>query len=159
MSASDALAQIRADIAALMRSLDNPGATTDDLVDVGTALAAVVTAATDATDNIKIRLRVEALKTLNHVPGKAEFVTKVGHVIVTVPPPRMSLLDSVDMAALRAALGDELFDSLFECRTSFIPRKDIAEQILELPEGAQRDALLASVVEKEQTPRVAFPKV
>jgi hypothetical protein len=158
VSASDTLAQIRDDITTLLKSLDQPDATVDDLVDVGSVLSAIVVTATEATDEVKARLRAEALKTLNHAPGKAEFAAKVGHVIVTVPPPRMTLLDTADIAGLQTILGDE-FGSFFEGKMAYAPRKDIAERIIALPEGPQRDALLAAVVEKEQTPRVAFSKV
>ncbi len=155
MSATDALAQIRADIAALVAGVSGPDTPVEDLVDVGTVLSAIVTAATEATADVKQRLRAAAVAHLGHESGKAEFKSAHGMVVVTVPAPKLTLLESADMVALSALLGAE-FGNFFESKTVYTIRKDIGEQIIALPPGPARDALLAAVVEREQTPRVGF---
>lgn len=155
MSVSDILAQIQDDVAVLIRAMERPDVAVSDLVDIGTTLAGVIGAAKDATDTVKSLLRAEALKTLGHEAGKAEFATATGQVVVTVPSPRMELHDHADMAALQTILGED-FSTFFEERVTYVPRRDIATLIIALPPGPSRDALLAAVTEKEQTPRVAF---
>lgn len=154
MTPADLLAQIRDDIDSLTRPVDDPNTSAEDLVDIGTALSALASSAAEAVDRVKSRLRENALKQLNYAPG----TVTIKDASVTVQPSRMVLLDTADISALQALLGAD-FDLFFEAKTSFTPRKQTAELILGLPQGPAREALLASVSEKEQTPRVSFKKV
>lgn len=78
----------------------------------------------------------------------------LGEVTVSFQKNRVVL--NSDPELLKAALGGELFDMLFETKISYRPREDILSQVNNLPPNLSeqvRGALLSC----EETPRVGFP--
>lgn len=158
MNAAQTLAHIRAQIRELSEDLRD-GAPRVEVVEAGTALAAIVTSATDALAEIKASLRDDALAELNGESGSVDFDgLEIGRVTVTVPTPKMGLAKGTDPEVIRRRLGDD-FDLYFETKTTYAPRKNAAELVLAMATGADKDLLLTVLEENEQTPRVSFRKV
>lgn len=154
--ASKLLVEFRSRIRGLVESLDTDSEA--DSVEVGTALAAIVTAATDALKNIKEDLRERAQQELKHEPGSVAFNgTDIGQVTVVVPSPKMQLVKGADAEMLKIVLGDE-FDKFFVTKVKYEPVKEAGEMVMNLPTGKAKDLLLYSLQESPQTPRVSFRK-
>ena len=155
-SLSDNLRQIRTLVREVIADLDPTNMT--DVVDVGTALASVVRISNDALNDIKTTFRTATLSALHNGPGTESFEGDDGKMVtVTVPPPSLRILKSVDIDRLRRALGDD-FDNFFETRVSYKPRPGLGELIMDLPAGDLKNSLLLALEEVDNTPRVSFPK-
>ena len=156
-NASKLLAEFRSRVRKLTEGID--GSQEADIVDVGTALAAIVTTATDALKGIKEDLRDRARSSLGHQPGSVAFEgLDIGQVAIVVPSPKVQLVKAADPDMLKIVLGDD-FDTFFDTKVKYTPKKDATTLVVDLPAGQAKDLLLYSLEEAEQTPRVSFRKV
>jgi hypothetical protein len=150
------LAEFRARLRVMEASLED--ASIEHTVEVGTALSAMVNDATTLFNACKKAIRDEALSRSKHEPGTLSIEgTGEGRASVTVLPPRLKLVKGTNAEVLKIVLGDS-FDEYFETKVDYKPRKGIGERIVEMPTGKEKDALLASLQETEETPRVSFRK-
>jgi hypothetical protein len=159
MSIVQTLDQIRTQIQALAAETTANPLDRAKVVEIGTALAAITTSATDALTEIKETLRKDALQTLHNQPGSTDFDgIEFGRVTVTIPTPKLEIVKGTDPEVLKRILADT-FDIYFETKMSYAPRKNAGDLVARMATGRDKDLLLCSLVETEQTPRVSFRKV
>ena len=153
---SDNLRQIRILVREVVDGLDPSDMS--DTVEVGTALASLVRICNEALGDIKGTFRTAALTALSNRAGTESFAGEDGKAVtVTIPPPQLRILKTVDIDRLRRVLGDD-FDKFFETRVTYKPRPGLGERIMDLPAGDIKNSLLLALEEVDSTPRVSFPK-
>ena len=144
--------------------------TPQEIAGVALALAQVFSQVSQALEPIKDHLRnaarvrlVEQGKTQGKVIIEGETLQgePSGEVSVTFPASQVKLSSEFDPASLKELLGDSLFASMFEVKTTYKPSRSFKAQMSVLGEGGSRakeyQALQSSIEHVEPTPRVGFP--
>lgn len=138
-----------------------PDLVNDDIgnaVEVGAILALLIKKAGAIQDGLKERIREEALRRLQNVPGTVDIPgTNKGVVSVTVPSPKLQLSKDADIGLLFKILGDD-FDLYFETDVKYKPRNATPSLIESMADGTPKTVLLSSLQENEGTPRVSFKR-
>lgn len=157
MTPAHVLAHVRVKLREMTEALPEEPSR-EELVEAGTALAAIVTAAKDSLEQIKGALRADALKDLGYEPGSVNFEgLDIGQVSVTVPKPKLALVRNAKVDELKDILGED-FDTFFATKVAHTPHRNAGELVVRLATGPKKDALLENIEEKPQTPRVSFRK-
>ena len=121
-------------------------------------LASMVNIATKALDDVKRRLREEALAQLNNQPGTVALDgTALGKVNVTVPPTRFRIVKGTNVEQLQVDLGAE-FDAYFEAKVDYKLRPALKDGIPKTASEDEKDVLLNALESFSGTPRVSFTK-
>lgn len=141
--------------------------TDEQVAGVALALADQITKATAALETLKVRLR--AVASCNVAGGKTVTLKgedldgkPVGDVTVTFPRAQAALAKGFNPAAVRAALGEEVFNLYFE--TKIVLNKHALETLRERREDPSLSeeeftAMFSAVDITEPTPRVGFQPI
>lgn len=129
---------------------------TDEQIQIGAQLIALVKKSNSLLDVLKAHLREMALQQ-NTKPGTQHFNAGDGsRCTVTVPKSALAVKKGADIDGLRPIL-EGLFDSLFETVKTHKPRKEFKTRVASCS-PAQKQAVTEVVEIKENTPRVSFKR-
>jgi len=125
-----------------------------EAVGVGRELWRFIDAAGKVLDTVKDRAR----DYVDTTPGRHE-IDGVDHAVcvVVVPTPRTVLGKGLNGSDVQQALGDELFNRLFQTKLQVRPHKDFGILVADL-EVADQKAALGTVDLNTGKPRVSFVK-
>lgn len=151
------LTQYRDLLGSLLEGLQD--STIEHAVEIGTLLWAMIKDAEGISNDIKARIRDEALDRLQQQPGTLQIGgTDEGSVSVTVPTPKLKLSKDADIDLLLKVLGDDI-GLYLESKVTYSPRKMTPELISQMEDGQAKTILLGALEEMEGTPRVSFKKL
>lgn len=151
------LKEISQQLVSLLDQLDQEieKASFSEQVEIGTIFWDVGDQASKRLDRIKVIVREEAKKALPESGTKVYEGSEGGTCSVTVPGPSTRLVKGTDMQVLKQKLGED-FPLFFEEVTTFKPREEFRTRVLNVEDEANQKALVKSVEQKENTPRVSF---
>lgn len=119
-------------------------------------LMRIIKDASDRVNAIKLSIRLEGLrvKSRRGTNEAVVFDSPAGTASVVFVDDSPSLVKGADPCALREALGEETWLSLFNVKVTLAPAFEEALEALALPE---QDKVKTIVVWSENTPRVILP--
>ena len=131
----------------------------DSDIDQGTALDWMIKNAKGKQDILKGTLRQRGLVELNPTDRQAVLDGKLGVVSVTFTDTKVVIKKGADIDAIKEQLGDEVFDKLFETKTTYTPKKTFDESLsASVLNSPVKIKVAASIEYKTNAPRVSFPK-
>lgn len=125
-----------------------------DLIDRGLALHAQISEASSELEEIKAKLRAEALRSSDGTPGAITYTSPLGEVVVVVPSEKIRVRRGVDLKQAQKVMG-EAFPDAFDVVTKIQPRRDLESRIGEF-QGDALSALFTLIEVRMDTPRVSF---
>ena len=124
----------------------------DDLIETGHVLDIISKLASKKLDQIKIRLREEALVRNHHQPGNVDL--RPGVCLVSIPEPRINIKKGHDMAGVKDLLGPD-FQVLFSETNTFKVQEGFEEALKNLNDDRKANVMEA-VEMTASSPQVFF---